>query len=576
MTFALTWLPQVLEDAGLKVAETLGWRTRGRAEMDDIRGVICHHTATPQSLVGNMPTLNLLVSGRAAGLGAPALQGPLAQLGLGRDGTFYVVAAGRANHAGAGRWEGLVNLGNACFIGIEAENSGAADDDWPAVQLDAYHRGVAAILKKIGAGANMCCGHKEYAEPPGRKVDPSFDMPAFRSEVASLLAGKTPPAPIPATDSQQRPTLRRGSTGPFVQQAQALVSVAADGVFGAATEAAVRVAQRKMTLVPDGIIGPATWAALTSSRTAAAVEAAVAPGPSLPAADDAQHAPEFEGMVAVGPDGRRFASRQGNGLVTTGETSLDAWLSSGDAGTSSLSPSVMRILSAVSRNEGDLEAVNSYDDCHLSFGMFQWTAGADEEPGELPALLERMKASDADVFHDCFGSYGLDIEVGDSASTGLFTLSGIPLQTGTQKDVLRDLVWGYRFWRAGHHPVMRTSELMHAAERIRRFDSCPTTGRPLRDWLSSELGIAMVLDEHVNRPGHVPGTLEQAIQTLQLGAAASPDGWTDADEHRLILAYLDVRRTTSMTGSDKRAAVIAGAAQQGKLSQARGSYDPGP
>ena len=39
-TFSLTWLPQVLEEAGLKVAEAPGWRTRGRAEMGVVRGVM--------------------------------------------------------------------------------------------------------------------------------------------------------------------------------------------------------------------------------------------------------------------------------------------------------------------------------------------------------------------------------------------------------------------------------------------------------------------------------------------------------------------------------------------------------
>src|SRR5262245_62937115 len=96
--YALTWLPAVLEAAGLKVAEVPGWRERGRADMPNVRGVMCHHTATARG--GNMPTLELLVAGRAAANGAPGLAGPLAQLGLGRDGTFYVIAAGRANHAG--------------------------------------------------------------------------------------------------------------------------------------------------------------------------------------------------------------------------------------------------------------------------------------------------------------------------------------------------------------------------------------------------------------------------------------------------------------------------------------------
>ena len=96
-TFSLTWLATVLDNAGLKVAETPGWRSRGRADMPRPLGVMCHHTANPHS--GNMPTLNMLINGRSD------LPGPLCQLGLGRDGTFYVVAAGRANHAGLGRWQ---------------------------------------------------------------------------------------------------------------------------------------------------------------------------------------------------------------------------------------------------------------------------------------------------------------------------------------------------------------------------------------------------------------------------------------------------------------------------------------
>src|SRR5262249_29413117 len=142
------------------------------------------------------------------------LPGPLAQLGLGRDGTFYVIAAGRCNHAGKGSWKGLTD-GNGHFIGIEAENKGTADA-WPEVQLDAYRRGVAAILKHVGASADFCCAHREYALPKGRKDDPhSIDMNAFRLNVAALMNGTGVVANpvIPGMDEQRRPTLRRGSRG---------------------------------------------------------------------------------------------------------------------------------------------------------------------------------------------------------------------------------------------------------------------------------------------------------------------------------------------------------------------------
>ncbi len=280
MTYALTWLPEVLERAGLKVAGTPDWRSRGRAEMGTVRGVMCHHTGTARP--GNMPTLDVLIRGR------PDLAGPLCQLGLGRDGTFYVIAAGRANHAGAGSWEGIVT-GNSSFIGIEAENSGAEADEWPPVQLDAYRRGVAAILAHIGAKANMCCGHGEYALPKGRKDDPAFDMPSFRADVAALLSGKSPPPLIPATDERARRTLRRGMRSDEVKALQRLLEAEDDGIFGGNTEARLRAWQRGHNLVPDGIAGPLTWAALDRAEAVAPPDGAPAPPPGAPTAPTSGH-----------------------------------------------------------------------------------------------------------------------------------------------------------------------------------------------------------------------------------------------------------------------------------------------
>jgi len=252
MTFKLTWLPGVLRQAGLKVAETPGWADRGVGDIGDVVGVICHHTGVANPHDQNMPTLKSLIDGRKT---PTPLSGPLAQLGLGRDGTFYVVAAGRANHAGAGAWKGF--SGNSRFIGIEGENPG--NDDWPDVQMDAYRRGAAAILKQIGKGAEMCCGHREYA--PGRKDDPKFDMDRFRADVAAIMNGTGAVRPlIPAVDSKARVTLRRGSRGDLVNQLQQKLGLTVDGVFGPGTEAAVRQFQREKKVVPDGIVGPKTWA----------------------------------------------------------------------------------------------------------------------------------------------------------------------------------------------------------------------------------------------------------------------------------------------------------------------------
>ncbi len=263
MALSLLWLPDVLLNAGLKVAPVDGWESRGRGDVGRTLGVLCHHTAGPRE--GNMPSLDTLIHGR------PDLNGPLAQLGLGRDGTWYVIAAGRCEHAGEGAWRG-VSTGNTNFIGIEAENTGLPGDaPWPPVQIEAWQHGVAAILRHVGVSADWCAGHKEYA--PQRKIDPSFDMDEFRRSVTAILSGGIPAPPsIPTQEPPTQPggppgraTLRRGAQGPLVATVQKILNLIPDGAFGPKTEAALRIFQRAHRLTPDGIVGPNTWAALDTT-----------------------------------------------------------------------------------------------------------------------------------------------------------------------------------------------------------------------------------------------------------------------------------------------------------------------
>ena len=65
---------------------------------------------------GNNPSLEVCINGR------PDLAGPLCNVMVGRDNTMFVVAAGRANHAGSGGWRG--RSGNSTVYGIERENTG--------------------------------------------------------------------------------------------------------------------------------------------------------------------------------------------------------------------------------------------------------------------------------------------------------------------------------------------------------------------------------------------------------------------------------------------------------------------
>lgn len=177
----MTWLAQVLRNAGEEVAETGGWQTRGVDTMAP-RGIVVHHTA--ESAQANPASIaNFLIDGRTD------LPGPLCHLYLDRTGRWWVIAAGRANHAGRGGWKGLA--GNSSVVGIECANTGLGEA-WPAVQLRALENGLVAIADHLDIPADMICGHKEWA--PTRKIDPAgIEMGPLRSLVRVRLTEEPPP-----------------------------------------------------------------------------------------------------------------------------------------------------------------------------------------------------------------------------------------------------------------------------------------------------------------------------------------------------------------------------------------------
>lgn len=295
----------------------------------------------------------------------------------------------------------------------------------------------------------------------------------------------------------------------------------------------------------------------------------------------------FDGSTAVAPDGTRFGTKPKGkpGVFNLGNTSIPRFVSQQPDRFASLEPSRLRAMQAVSANEGLLEAINTFDNSFLTFGAFQWTAGAGDGAGELPALIDRLKRSNAATFDQFFGKFGLDTTSiktpAASPATGFFTLDGAILGKAADKETkLRTLEWAFRFFQAGHDDVVRQVEVEHAAGRIDLFyRTVKVRNRVIADYITSEFGVALILDEHVNRPGHVnppagqKSTIGKAIdQFVSECGSDDPANFTDSDESRLLDIYIQIRKGTNMTDPQKRANTVRGAVNASLLSDKRGSY----
>ncbi|MGV5046900.1 peptidoglycan recognition protein family protein [Rhodococcus pyridinivorans] len=187
------WLADVLRAEGLTCDIYPGAFNRGKGDFAGIWGVMAHHTGAP---AGSNPGPKAIAEHPSLGLAS--------QLHLDRNGKYTLCGVGIAWHAGVGSYPGLpTNDANRLTIGIEAENSGT--EGWKPAQYDAYVRGVAAILRKLGHDSSRVIGHKEWGGKAQGKWDPGgIDMDAFRRDVQKHIdKGKAGDAPMSAQEVQE-------------------------------------------------------------------------------------------------------------------------------------------------------------------------------------------------------------------------------------------------------------------------------------------------------------------------------------------------------------------------------------
>lgn len=199
-------LPELLKDAGLHVVEVAGWENRGRpASKGPFHpvGVLWHHTGDKN---GGLNYARWL-----AEVGRSDLPAPLCHLSIGRDGTVYVVAAGRANHAGVAKPSGSVagGDGNALYVGVECQNTGS--EGWSKPQHAAMVTTGVVLGRLLGCSSSAQRGHKETSVTG--KWDPGkLDMDTFRGQIAAASKPTTVPA-HPVVPAKKAPVKNHVTAG---------------------------------------------------------------------------------------------------------------------------------------------------------------------------------------------------------------------------------------------------------------------------------------------------------------------------------------------------------------------------
>ena len=279
--------------------------------------------------------------------------------------------------------------------------------------------------------------------------------------------------------------------------------------------------------------------------------------------------------ISDGTNEGRF-TRYKKGVFTSGQQKAKTFINANKSSLNSigLTDSAMNVMIAVSENEGNLDAINTWDNSFLTFGMFQWTAGAGNDKGELAALLKKIKTADPDLFFTYYGQYGLDI-INVNDVNGFFTLNGKRLSTPVAKEQLRSYEWVFYFWKSGQDQLVKSIQIQHALSRLSRFyknNNVKANGHFISDLVTSEYGVGLLLDNHVNRPAYVKPCIEKAMNQANL---PDPKNWGTAEERKLIKAYLQIRETYGkypMTDADKRAGVTKKYLDSGIISDKRGSF----
>lgn len=206
-------------------------------------------------------------------------------------------------------------------------------------------------------------------------------------------------------------------------------------------------------------------------------------------------------------------------------------------------------------NEGFLDAVRLRDSAIVSLGIQQWSAHVNNE---LFSLLMRYKRMAPEEFMLFFQLYDFDVRTSGAAfRMQRIMLNDTRVDINTQPARRRffggaisggTTRYGAQWAAKLRMPAVaslsyRAAQTLEAAARFDRIAGSITpitvngVAVPLTTLITSEFGVALILDAHINRPGFVQLDLQNAARSI------GPQPNDNARDQAISQAYLNIRRT---------------------------------
>ncbi|WP_223817790.1 MULTISPECIES: hypothetical protein [unclassified Pantoea] len=233
------------------------------------------------------------------------------------------------------------------------------------------------------------------------------------------------------------------------------------------------------------------------------------------------------------------------------------------------------ILIAMSQNEGNMDAIQSYDSEVITAGAMQKTVkdGAGlEGKGELSAQIASFRDSHSDLYVAHAVNCGWTVEGSGTSSIVYYSdaeLTGGKKITATElKHLIRNGCSETTFRKVIHNkplaalvklislPEYLDLQVLDFVKRLHHAENGSVgNGAKIKDYAKSNFGRALVLDESVNRLANVTADFKEAIKNFHShnpSINSDPKTWGAQHESNERLLLDEYRLTRRMTDSTKR------------------------